>query len=100
MLIPYEALIPTDPKKVASHHYPVLGLRHIATSPSLLESTSLLFAHGLDLFGTRLTPGGTFDLLSDSFNKPQLLLTLAVLSIGILVAKPAVERKRARAKWY
>ena len=53
------------------------------------------------MFLTRgLTPSGTFDILSDSFNKVQLLLTLVVLSIGIAVAKPAVERKALRAKWY
>ncbi|WWC67488.1 uncharacterized protein I206_101396 [Kwoniella pini CBS 10737] len=101
MLIPYEAMVPIDPKKVISHKYEVLGAKHLLTSAALVESTSLLFAYGLDLFLTRgITPSGTFDILSDNFNKAQLLLTLGALSAGILVAGPAVRRKELRNKWY
>jgi hypothetical protein len=102
-LIPYDALIAYDPKRVVTHKYPVLGLGlgGIETSPALVESTSLVFAHGLDLFLTRgVTPSGTFDILSDDFNKAQLLLTLAALSVGIAIAKPAVGRKLLKMKWY
>ncbi|WWC87349.1 uncharacterized protein L201_002238 [Kwoniella dendrophila CBS 6074] len=101
MLIPYEPLIPIEPKKVISHRYEILGAKSLLTSPALVESTSLLFAHGLDLFLTRgITPSGTFDILSDSFNKAQLLLTLGALTIGILVAGPAVKRKELKNKWF
>ncbi|WVW78933.1 hypothetical protein I302_100896 [Kwoniella bestiolae CBS 10118] len=101
MLIPYEALVPMDPKKVISHKYEVIGVKSLLTSPALVESTSVLFAYGLDLFLTRgITPSGTFDILSDTFNKAQLLLTLGALSIGILVAGPAVKRKELKNKWY
>jgi hypothetical protein len=101
MMIPYDPLIAPDAKRVISHKYNVLGARAITSSPALLESTSLLFTHGLDLFLTRgLNPSGTFDILSDNFNKLQLLLTLAGLSGGIMIAKPAVQRKLLKAKWY
>ena len=61
----------------------------------------MLLAHGLDLFMTRgLNPSGTFDILSDTFNKFQLLITLAVLSIGIGVAKPAVTKKALKMRWF
>ena len=43
------------------------GLRGVVLAPSSMESTSLLFAHGLDLFYTRLSPSRTFDLLPDDF---------------------------------
>ncbi|WWC58978.1 uncharacterized protein I303_101524 [Kwoniella dejecticola CBS 10117] len=101
MLIPYEPLVPVEPKKVISHRYEVLGAETLLTSSALVESTSLLFAYGLDLFLTRgITPSGTFDILSDNFNKAQLLLTLGALSVGILVAGPAVKRKELKNKWY
>ncbi|WVF70429.1 hypothetical protein IAT40_005219 [Kwoniella sp. CBS 6097] len=101
MLIPYEAMIPVGSKQVVSHKYNVLGAKHVVSSPALVESTSLLFTYGLDLFLTRgLTPSGTFDILSDSFNKAQLLLTLGALSVGIFVAGPAVQRKGLKMKWY
>jgi hypothetical protein len=100
-LIPYDPLIAPDTRRVISHKYPLLGARAIISSPALLESTSLLFAHGIDLFLTRgVNPSGTFDILSDNFNKLQLLLTLAGLSGGIFIAKPAVRRKMLQAKWY
>jgi hypothetical protein len=65
----------------------LLGISKIETSPSLLESTTIVFAYGLDLFSSRTMPSGTFDILSDSFNKAQLLLTMAALTVGILVTK-------------
>ena len=123
MLIPYDSFLPQDVKRVISHRYDVsatpysrrtyqcgnsvhsddqvLGATHLSASPALIESSSLLLAHGLDLFLTRgLAPSGTFDILSDKFNKVQLLLTLAGLSVGILIAKPAVSRKALKARWY
>uniref|UniRef100_A0A914HS65 ER membrane protein complex subunit 1 n=1 Tax=Globodera rostochiensis TaxID=31243 RepID=A0A914HS65_GLORO len=40
----------------------------IRTTPSGLETTSLVFAYGIDLFYTRVTPSGTFDILKDDFD--------------------------------
>ncbi|WWD21911.1 hypothetical protein CI109_106399 [Kwoniella shandongensis] len=101
MLIPYDVLLPVDQRKVISHKYDVQGAKHLISSPALVESTSLLLAYGLDLFFTRgLTPSGTFDILTDNFNKVQLLLTLGALSAGIFVAGPAVKSKKLRMKWY
>ncbi len=78
----------------------VAKTRRIITSPALLESTSLVFAYGLDLFFTRVAPSNTFDVLSESFNKPQLVITIAGLALAIAVAKPIVARKRLRERWY
>lgn len=65
----------------------LLGISHIETSPSLLESTTLVFAYGLDIFSSRTMPSGSFDILSDSFNKAQLLLTMVGLIVGIVLTK-------------
>ncbi|GHJ84629.1 hypothetical protein NliqN6_1031 [Naganishia liquefaciens] len=100
MLIPYDPLLANDPRRTLSHSYDIYGIKKIVTSPALLESTTLLFGYGLDLFGTRLTPSGTFDILSDAFNKPQLLLTITGLTVGIIFAKPALERKMLKSRWY
>lgn len=78
----------------------VANVRQILTSPALLESTSLVFAYGLDLFFTRVTPSGTFDILSENFNKVQLVLTITGLAVAIIVTKPMVARKRLRERWY
>ncbi|KIP12195.1 hypothetical protein PHLGIDRAFT_62449 [Phlebiopsis gigantea 11061_1 CR5-6] len=99
-LVQYDALTPDDPKRVLSHAYRVHGVRGLLASPALLESTSLVFAHGLDLFASRVAPSGTFDVLSESFNKPQLVVTLAALALAIVITKPMVARKKLRERWY
>ncbi|KDQ54694.1 hypothetical protein JAAARDRAFT_182191 [Jaapia argillacea MUCL 33604] len=100
MLIPYDPLIPDEPKRVLSHNYQVANTQRIITSPALLESTSLVFAYGLDMFFTRVSPSGTFDVLSENFNKLQLVLTIGALALAIVITKPMVRRKRLREKWY
>ncbi|KAJ8590457.1 DUF1620-domain-containing protein, partial [Rhizopogon salebrosus TDB-379] len=78
----------------------VENVRCIVTSPSLLESTSFVFVYGLDLFFTRTAPSGMFDVLSENFNKVQLVLTVVGLGIAIMVTKPMVRRKKLHERWY
>lgn len=78
----------------------VSNVRKIITAPALLESTSLVFAYGLDLFFTRVAPSKTFDVLSESFNKTQLVFTVGGLLIAIFMTRPMVRRKQLREKWY
>ncbi|KAF7309403.1 hypothetical protein MIND_00311100 [Mycena indigotica] len=95
-LLPYELLMPDDPRRTISHQYEVARVRNIITAPALLESTSLVFSYGLDLFFTRVAPSSTFDVLSKSFNKAQLVLTVFGLGLGIAITRPMVRRKRLR----
>ncbi|THU88882.1 DUF1620-domain-containing protein, partial [Dendrothele bispora CBS 962.96] len=99
-LVQYDPLLPDDPRRVISHRYVVANTRQIITSPALLESTSLVFAYGLDLFLTRVAPSSTFDVLNENFNKMQLVLTVSGLAVAILITKPMVHRKRLKEKWY
>ncbi|KAG0188526.1 hypothetical protein DFQ28_004733 [Apophysomyces sp. BC1034] len=97
-LIPY-APIPDERRTFLTYNLEVIGIQHIATTPALLESTSLVFAYGLDTFFSRSSPSRQFDVLSEDFSKSQLLLTIAGLIVGILVAGPMVRRKRINALW-
>ncbi|KAI0820139.1 DUF1620-domain-containing protein [Trametes gibbosa] len=99
-LVQYDPITPDDPKRVLSHNYEVAKTRRIVTSPALLESSSLVFAYGLDLFSTRVAPSNTFDVLSETFNKAQLVFTIGGLALAIVVVKPMVARKRLRERWY
>lgn len=99
-LTQYDPVLPDNPKHVLSHSYDVAQTRRITTAPSLLESTSLVLSEGLDMFLTRTAPSGTFDLLSEGFNKKQLVLTIAGLVVGILVTRPIVRKKRLNSKWF
>jgi hypothetical protein len=78
----------------------VLGINRLLAASTLLESTSCTLAYGLDLFYTRVTPSGTFDLLGAGFNKMQLMLTIIGLSVAIVIVRPLVARKQLHAHWY
>ena len=98
-LFPYTPTVEIDPKLVITHQRPVMGLKMVSTSPSQLESTSLVFAYGGDLFGTRLAPSMAFDILGKGFGKVQLVLTVVGLTIGTLFVAPMVRKKQIDSRW-
>ena len=89
-LVRYDPVLRFDPKWYLTHQREVIGVEHITTSPALLESTSLIFVYGLDLFGTRASPSFSFDILGKDFNKLQMLATVAALAIATLLVAPLV----------
>lgn len=89
-LVRYAPVIEFDPKWYLNHKREVLGIKEVVTSPALIESTSLVFAYGLDIFGTRLTPSFSFDILGKDFNKFQMLATVAALAVATFVVAPLV----------
>ncbi|ORX89945.1 DUF1620-domain-containing protein [Basidiobolus meristosporus CBS 931.73] len=99
MLLQYDPLIPFDGKLALSYYLPVFGIKKILTSPSHLESTSLVVAYGLDTFFTREAPSKTFDILNEDFSKGMLLTTIAGLTAAVLIAGPIVRKKKLNALW-
>lgn len=89
-LVKYTPVINFDPKWHLTHRYEVLGIENIITSESGIESTSLVFAYGLDIFGTRVAPSFAFDILGKGFNKISMLLTVVGLFVGVLFVAPLV----------
>lgn len=90
-LFRHNPLLEFEPKWVISHKREILSVRGIVTSPSQLESTSLVFSYGkIDVFGTRVTPIGGFDMLGKGFSKLQLVGTVIALAIGTGVVAPMV----------
>jgi hypothetical protein len=89
-LLKYGPVLETDPKAIVNHMRELMGIRNIVTAPTMLESTSLVFAYGGDLFGTRVTPSMPFDVLGKGFSKIQLVGTIVALSIGVGVVAPMV----------
>lgn len=90
-LFRYNTMLEFDPKWIISHKRDIMSLSDVITNPSLLESTSLLFAFGdIDIFGTRVAPIGAFDLLGKGFSKLQLVGTVVALAIGTGILSPMV----------
>ena len=74
-------------------------MRAIISEPSRLESTTLVFAYGIDLFFVRTAPSKVFDSLTEDFSFALLLSTVVVLLIGIVVAWWIAGRQELRRKW-
>jgi hypothetical protein len=98
-LMRYTPIIEFDPKWYLNHQREVIGTTHVITSPALIESTSLVFAYGLDVFGTRLSPSFSFDVLGRDFNKFQMLATVAALGVATVIVAPLVVRKQINTRW-
>ncbi len=94
-LFKYSPMLDFEPKWTLSHKRELMSISKVVTSPSLLESTSLVFAFGdVDLFFTKVSPIGAFDLLGKGFSKLQLVLTVVALAVGTTVVAPLVSLKQ------
>ncbi|KAI7085890.1 DUF1620-domain-containing protein [Hortaea werneckii] len=98
-LVRYAPVIELNPQWYLNHQREVAGIKGIVTSPALIESTSLIFAYGLDVFGTRVSPSFSFDVLGGDFNKFQMLGTVAALAVATFVVAPLVARKQVNTRW-
>ncbi|KAI3174093.1 hypothetical protein DTO039G3_3149 [Penicillium roqueforti] len=98
-LFRYAPYLDFDGKWYLSHTRDVAGINAVLSRPTLLESTSLIFAYGSDIFGTRATPSQAFDILGKSFSKLQLVLTVVALGAGVAVLAPMTRKKQVNALW-
>lgn len=98
-LMRYAPTIDFNPQWYLNHRREVMGISNVITTPALIESTSIVFAYGLDIFGTRLSPSFSFDILGKDFNKFQMLSTVGALFVGTLVVAPLVMRKQINLRW-
>lgn len=89
-LLRYHPAVEIDPRSVVSHERDVLGVEHILAAPAVVESTSLVLAYGLDVFGTRVAPSFLFDILGKGFNKVALIGTVLALFAGVVMLAPLV----------
>lgn len=98
-LIPYMPELPIPSESIINYDQTLMAIRRITTSPAILESTSLVFAYGLDLFFTRVTPSKTFDILKDDFDHLLITAVLIFLVVASYVSKMLAQRKALHAAW-
>ncbi|XP_057434689.1 uncharacterized protein LOC130727550 [Lotus japonicus] len=98
-IIPLTDSLPIIPQSYITHSLKVEGLRGIVTVPAKLESTSLVFAYGVDLFFTQIAPSRTYDSLTEDFSYALLLLTIVALVAAIFATWVLSERKDLEEKW-
>ncbi|TQV98059.1 DUF1620 domain-containing protein [Cordyceps javanica] len=95
----YMPAIEIDSRNILSHNWDILGVDGFAASPAVVESTSLLVAYGIDVYGTRVVPSGLFDILGKGFNKLTLVSTVLALTGGVLFVAPMVRRSQINRRW-
>ncbi|WOG85665.1 hypothetical protein DCAR_0104856 [Daucus carota subsp. sativus] len=98
-IIPLTDSLPILPQSYVTHALKVENLRGIEVIPAKLESTTLIFAYGVDLFFTRLAPSRTYDSLTEDFSYALLLITIVALVVAIFVTWILSERKELQEKW-
>ncbi|MCJ1352800.1 MAG: hypothetical protein MMC33_002784 [Icmadophila ericetorum] len=99
-LFKYNPFLDFNPHWILNHQREVLGLKEVISSPTLMESTSLVLAYGdMDIFGTRVAPIGVFDVLGKAFNKLQLIATVLALGVGTAILGPMVRKKQVDTVW-
>jgi hypothetical protein len=89
-LLKYAPQFEIDARGIVSHELDVIGVQDILSTPAVVESTSLLFAYGIDIYGTQAAPSGVFDILGKGFNKVTLVGTVLALFVGVLSLAPMV----------
>ncbi len=69
------------------------------TTPALLESTTMILTHGLDVHFVRMSSSRGFDLLAPDFNYGLLLLILAGMAIALHTVRNMAKTKALNAGW-
>jgi len=98
-LPPYIPELQMPPEAILNYNQTVLSVRGITTAPTELESTSVVFVHGLDLFCTSMTPSKGFDLLNDDFDYYVISSVLMALIAAAFVTKKMSQRKALNQAW-
>ena len=77
MLLPYDGSLKFNPFLTISQFHSLSHLKELKSTQTYIESTSLLFGYGLDLFSRRLSPSNQFDMLAADFDYLMLILVLS-----------------------
>ena len=96
----YSELIPTVTYMSLSYNQTVESATSIITSPTYLESQSIVLAFGgPDIFFARTSPSRGFDLLPDSFNRVLLSFVVAAIVVVLVVARRMESKKLKKQGW-
>uniref|UniRef100_M4BLR4 ER membrane protein complex subunit 1 n=1 Tax=Hyaloperonospora arabidopsidis (strain Emoy2) TaxID=559515 RepID=M4BLR4_HYAAE len=100
-LMMYSPLVPvySRPQAMLTYNRTVENLQSISTASAELESTTLVFAHGLDMFYVRMTPAKSFDLLPSDFNHEMLILLCLAFLVATYFTKALAQRKALQTAW-
>lgn len=97
--IPYMPELPLVSEATINYNQSLARIKGISVSAARLESTTLVFVHGLDLFYTRVTPSKTFDMLKEDFDHWLIVMVLVGLIVSSYITKQLASRKALKQAW-
>jgi hypothetical protein len=98
-IAPYTPVIPLKPTDVMTHHNPVGGVTGIVSSPTNLESTSIVFTYGLDLFFTPVQTAKAYDVLPPGFDYKVLYLSVFVVIGSVIGTSYLANLRSLQDRW-
>lgn len=99
-LPPYHAYIPLDGQTIINYYSTIARVHHVKTSPSALESSSIVWLSGLDSFVRLIAQKGqSFDRLSHDYSFLQIGTICIALGLATYLLKSVSKRKELREKW-
>lgn len=94
----YYAYIPIDGQTVINYHQTIARVEHVKTSPSALESSSIVWLVGLDSF-VRLVASQSFDRLSHDYSFLQIGTICVALGLTTYVLRIITKQREVNDKW-
>jgi len=98
-LPPYIPELALPPEMILNYNQTVSAPRGVATAATGLESTTVAFVYGLDLYCTRMTPSKGFDVLKEDFDYSVISAVLLGLVGAAYVVRRLSQRKALNAAW-
>lgn len=96
---PYAPVMPLRPTDVLTYYNPIGQVRGIVSSPTSLESTSLIFSYGLDLFFTPVQTAKAYDVLSPSFQYSLLYASVLIVFGALMFTSFLSSRQTLKDRW-
>ncbi|BFZ23271.1 hypothetical protein BsWGS_26310 [Bradybaena similaris] len=97
--IPYIPEIPINTDALINYNRSMFNINGVYTSPAGLESTSLVFIYGIDLFYTRVMPSRMFDVLKEDFDYLFIGSVLGVMLLVSFITQKLAARKALSRAW-
>jgi len=99
LLPPYMPVLPLNPNDVLTYYNSMGQVAGIKSSPTALESTSLVFCYGLDLFFGPVQTAKAYDVLSPGFNYNLLYASVGIVIVLYIVTSYWAEYKALQDRW-
>ncbi|KAA0184592.1 hypothetical protein HAZT_HAZT005346 [Hyalella azteca] len=98
-LVQYMPEVHLPSTDIISYNQTLPRVSGIYSAPTGLESTSIVFVYGLDLFFSRVFPSKMFDMLKDDFDYVLIAGALLGLVAAALITRKLAQRKALYHQW-